>query len=63
MNGDVFKVGGLLFPVAIFVFGIEHLIFAGAAADAMYPWVLGSPAWNFVFGALLFWASGVPSPR
>ena len=53
----VLKVGSLLFPVAIFVFGIEHLIFAGAAADAMYPWVLGSPAWNYVFGALLITVS------
>src|SRR5450631_205421 len=49
----IFDVGSLLFPVAILVFGIEHLVFAGAAADAMYPWVLGSPAWNYVFGALL----------
>jgi len=57
MNGNVFKVGSLLFPVAIFVFGIEHLTFAGAAADAMYPWVLGSPAWNYVFGALLLTVS------
>ena len=57
MNGNVFKVGSLLFPVAIFVFGIEHLTFAGAAADAMYPWVLGSPAWNYVFCALLLTVS------
>lgn len=47
------KVGSLLFPVAIFVFGIEHLVFAGAAAKGMYPWVLGPPAWNYAFGALL----------
>ena len=45
--------GSLLFPVAILVFGLEHLVFAGAAADAMYPWILGPPAWNYVFGALL----------
>src|ERR1035441_4056848 len=51
------EVGSLLFPVSILVFGIEHLAFAGAAADAMYPWVLGSPAWNYVFGALLITVS------
>jgi len=34
-------------------FGIEHLLFAGAPADAMYPWVLGAPVWNYAFGALL----------
>src|SRR5271169_5976590 len=53
----VLKVGSLLFPVAILVFGIEHLVFAGAAADAMYPWVLGFPAWNYVFGVLLITVS------
>lgn len=53
----VLEVGSLLFPVAIFVFGIEHLIFAGAAADAMYPWVLGSPPWNYVFGVFLITVS------
>ena len=47
------EAGSLLFPVAIFAVGIEHLIFVGAAADAMYPWVLGPPVWNCVFGALL----------
>jgi uncharacterized membrane protein len=47
------KVGSLLFPVAIFAFGVEHLIFAGAAVVAVYPWALESPAWNCVFGALL----------
>src|SRR5450631_1158055 len=47
------KVGGFLFPVAIFAFGIEHLIFAGAPADVTYPWAIESPAWNCVFGALL----------
>jgi len=53
----VFKVGSLLFPIAIFAFGIEHLVFAGAAADGMYPWVLEFPAWNYVFGALLITVS------
>lgn len=53
----VLEVGGLLLPVAILAFGIEHLVFAGAASDSMYPWVLGPPAWNYVFGALLIAAS------
>ncbi|HTS01754.1 MAG TPA: hypothetical protein VMN04_04470 [Thermoanaerobaculia bacterium] len=47
------RLGVLLFPVAIFAFGIEHLLFARAAADAMFPWVLGAPAWNVTFGVLL----------
>lgn len=51
------KVGSLLFSVAIFAFGIEHLIFAGAATDATFPWVLGPPAWNYAFGALLITVS------
>ena len=49
----VLEAGGLLFPVAISGFGIEHIVFAGAADHGMYPWVLGSPAWNYLFGALL----------
>ena len=53
----VLEVCSLLFPVAILVFGIEHLVFAGSGAGAMYPWVLGSPAWNYVFGALLITVS------
>jgi len=48
-----FEAGRLLFASAILVFGIEHLVFAGAAAAEMYPWVLGSPAWNYAFGTLL----------
>src|SRR5450631_662945 len=47
----------LLFPIAILVFGIEHLVFAGAAANAMYPWILGSPARNYIVGALLITVS------
>jgi hypothetical protein len=38
-------------------FGVEHLIFAGAAADAMYPWVLGVPAWGYIFGVFLITVS------
>ena len=45
--------GSLFFPGAILAFGIEHFLFAGTAADAMYPWVPGPPAWNYAFGALL----------
>jgi uncharacterized membrane protein len=47
----------LFFPIAILVFGIEHLVFAGAAANAMYPWILGSPARNYIVGALLITVS------
>jgi uncharacterized membrane protein len=43
----------LLFSIAVFAFGVEHLVFAGSAADSMFPWVLGLPAWNCAFGALL----------
>jgi len=49
----VLEVGSFFFPLSILVFGIEHLVFASAAADVMYPWVLRSPAWNYAFGALL----------
>jgi uncharacterized membrane protein len=49
--------GSLLFSVAIFVFGIEHLIFAVAGDDAMFPWVLGLPAWNCAFGVFLITVS------
>jgi hypothetical protein len=49
----VFEVGRLLFSIGILAFGIEHLVFAGAGASNMYPWILGSPAWNYAFGALL----------
>jgi uncharacterized membrane protein len=49
----VLNVGILLFPLAMLAFGIEHIIFAGAVDDAMYPWVLRVPAWNYIFGTLL----------
>jgi hypothetical protein len=49
----VLEACGLLFPVAVLAFGIEHIVFAGATDHGMYPWVLGPPAWNYFFGALL----------
>lgn len=49
----VSTVSRFLFLASILAFGIEHLVFAGAAAPNMYPWVLGAPAWNYAFGALL----------
>jgi hypothetical protein len=47
------NVGVLLFPLAILAFGIEHIIFGGAVNDAMYPWVVRVPSWNYIFGTLL----------
>lgn len=47
----------VLFPLAILAFGVEHIVFAGAGASSMYPWILGSPAWNYGFGVLLIASS------
>jgi uncharacterized membrane protein len=50
--------GTVLFSVALLAFGIQHVVFARSAAGAMYPWVPGPPAWNYVFGIFLVAAAG-----